>query len=124
MAVFLLLLLFGDGARPDLPGPKPELRRYGDPMPLPKLPPTPQPKPKKETAAERRKRLAEEKQQQQQMRAILKVLGSENSGTRLGLIGVLQADPPNLVGASPFGPSLGSLGGVTPSTPPPPPVND
>ena len=54
MGGFLLLLLLGDGAPPDLSRPRAEYRRVAvDPPPAPQPPA----KPKKETAAERKKRL-------------------------------------------------------------------
>src|SRR5215470_14061808 len=101
MGALLLLLLIGDGSRPDLPNaprPKPEIRKVQV-----DLPPTPPPaKPRKETAAERRKRRAEEKK----MEAILKALDSKQQG---GLIGILRVESPSgdLVGGS-FG--SGGLG--------------
>ena len=88
MHVVLFLLLFGDGARPDLPAPKTDTdvpRRYRLPPPPPP-PPAPAAKPKKETAAERKKRLAEEKR----IRKMLEAL-SVKDGQQVGLIGVLRS---------------------------------
>jgi TonB family protein len=133
MHVVLFLLLFGDGARPDLPAPKAEEvpRRYRLPPPPPPAPPA---KPKKETAAERKKRLAEEKR----IRKMLEAL-SVKDGQQMGLIGVLRsADPEgstsvfgrsgsgNALGAGDLkgggGTGWGTIGvgtiGVTPATPP------